>query len=106
MNQQEFYDILTGLNIPVRYDHGEDGLPVPFCYYTFVRATLLNADNKSFATFNNAVVNIVATSKEEINRLTSMLEELLSDNDIPFGDPDEGWDEKEKIYLTTYYLEV
>lgn len=106
MKQQEFVDVLNGLNIPVRYDHGENGLPVPFLYYTFVRGTLLNADNKSYARKNNAVVNIVATTKEDTDRLTSELEELFTDNEIPYGEPLEGYDEKEKTYLTTYYLEV
>lgn len=106
MTQEEFKAILDGVGVPVRYDHGEDGLALPFIYYTFVRGTLLNADNKRFAVKNIASVSIITTSKAEMNTITARLEDLFSDNDVPFGDPSEGWDDDEKIYLTTYDMEV
>ena len=106
MTQEEYKEMLEGVGVPVRYNHGEDGLAVPFIYYTFVRTPLLNADNKCFAKKNNASVSIVTNSKADMNILTARLEDVFNDNEMPFGEPDEGWDDDEKIYITTYYMEV
>ena len=106
MTQEEFTNILNGVGIPVRYDHGEEGLAVPFIYYTFVRGTALNADNVSYSTKNTIEINLVTTSKAEQHDLSLKLEGLLTANEIPYGSPDEGWSSSEKIYLLTYTLEV
>lgn len=106
MTQEEYKEMLEGVGVPVRYNHGEKDLAVPFIYYTFVRVPLLNADNKRYAVKYKASVSIVTTSKENMNILTDRLEDIFSENEIAFGEPDEGWDDDEKIYLTTYDTEV
>ena len=106
MTQEEYKEMLEGVGVPVRYNHGENGLAVPFIYYTFVRAPLLNADNKRYAVKNKASVSIVTTTKEKMNILTARLEDIFSDNEIAFGEPVEGWDDDEKIYINTYDTEV
>lgn len=106
MTQEQFVNILEGAGIPVRYDHGENGLKVPFIFYTFVKGPALNADNKTYIKKNIVEVNILTDSKSDMNAYTDILEGIFDANDIPWGDPSEGWDDDEKIYLTTYNMEV
>lgn len=106
MNRQEFHDVLASTGITVRYGQGEKGLRLPFMAYTFVRGSLLDADNKTYATKNVATIELLTTSKQEQDELSGMLEEALTSNDIPFGLPDEGWDDANRFYQLTYNLEV
>lgn len=106
MTQEEFVTAVETVGLPVRYDHGEDGLKLPFIYYTFVRGALLHADNKTYAKQNNVSLNLVTTSKAQQNEYSEKIEDLLDSLDIPYGTPDEGWSDGEKFYLLTYDLEV
>lgn len=106
MNREQFHSQLENVGVPVRYGFGEEGLKLPFIYYTFVRQSMIDADNRTYATKNDVELHVEATSKKELDEVCLKVESVLSENDIPFGSPQEGWDNKERIYLNTYYLEV
>ena len=106
MTQEELNTMLNRIGIPVRYDHGEKGLKVPFIYYTFERASALNADNYTYHKKNVVSISLVTTSKASQNEYASKLEDLIQEYELPFGDTSEGWNNDEKIYILTYFMEV
>lgn len=106
MTIEEINTALSRVGIPVRYDHGEEGLEVPFIYFTFVRGSLLDADNIVYATKHELTINLVTTTKAEQLTYSEKIEEVLTELEIPYGMPDEGWSSGEKIYLLTYNTEV
>lgn len=106
MTRQEYADILNEIGIPIRYDHAETGLAVPFIYYTFTLQSSLIADNHVYSTKHIVELNLVTVSKAEQDEWLEKIVKVLDANSIPWSVSGEGWDENEKIYLITLTMEV
>lgn len=104
IKHKELYDLLKIVNIPVAYDHFDNNknLKPPFMAYREQPKDTFKADNKTYIGFNNFEIEVVTDKKDIV--LEESIEELLTNNDIPFDKSDEVWDEKEKIYHIFYEI--
>lgn len=105
MTISDFFENLKQVRIPWRYDHVEEGLPLPFGVYTYERAPMLEADNKVFAIKNKATVDVYAKTKEELDEICLQIEKVFEDNDIIWSS-NESHSMDEVFYLNSYSMEV
>jgi hypothetical protein len=105
MNKYEIiYNLLKSLNIPVAYDHFDSNKKVnpPFMTYRELEQDTFKGDNKTYFRDYNFEIEVVTIKKEP--NLQNRIEELLTNNNIPYDVSTEVWDEEEKIYHIFYEI--
>ena len=101
---KQIYDLLLTLNIPVAYDHFDSNKKVvpPFIAYREQAKDTFKADCKTYYRGYEFEIELVTTKKDPI--LEGRIEDLLTNNNIPYDVASEIWDEEEKIYHNFYEI--
>ena len=104
MTHKYIYDLLTTLNIPVAYDHFDTNKNIspPFLVYREIGADTFKADDIAYHRPYEFEIELV-TDKKDVS-LQKSIEELLTNNKIPYDVYDEVWDEEERIYHNFYEI--
>lgn len=104
MTHKEIYDLLKTLNIPVAYNHFNSNKTIqpPFIVYREVAPETFKADGITYYRPFNFEIELI-TDKKDI-ALEKTIEELLTNNNIPYDIDSEVWDEDEKIYHNFYNI--
>lgn len=104
IEHKELYDLLKTLNIPIVYDHfdSDKEITIPFAVYRETSPETFRADGITYHQFFNFEIELI-TEKKEI-ALERQIEELLTNNKIPYDKNDEVWDSDEKIYHNFYEI--
>lgn len=104
MEHKELYDLLKKLNIPIAYDHFESNKNInpPFAVYRETSPETFKADNYTFFRNYNYEIEVVTDKKDVV--LEQTIEDLLTNNLIPYDKEDEVWDEDERIYHNFYEI--
>ena len=105
MNEYEkIYNLLKQLNIPVAYDHFDSNKAInpPLIVYREQSIDTFKSDNKSYFRDYDFEIELVTIKKEP--NLQKRIENLLTDNNIPYDVSNEIWDEDEKIYHIFYEI--
>ena len=103
-NHKEIYDILKELDIPVAYDHFIDNKTIvpPFIVYRETGVSTFKADGKTYFRPYQFDLELITTKKDVA--LEKTIEDLLTQNNIPYDRAEEVWDEEEKIYHNFYEI--
>lgn len=101
---KELYDLLKTLNIPVAYDHFDSNKHVtpPFVAYREIGTDTFKADGVTYYRPHEYEIELV-TEKKDLT-LQQSIEDLLTQNKIPYDVYNEVWDEDEKIYHNYYEI--
>lgn len=104
IGHKELYEILQTLGIPVAYDHFESNkdISIPFIVYREQQLSTFRADDITYHQFFNYELELI-TERKDI-AVERQLEELLTNNKIPYEKNDEVWDNDEKIYHNYYEI--
>lgn len=104
IEHKQLYDLLKTLNIPVAYNEfpSDKAIPIPFMVYRETSPAIFRADDITYNQFFNFEIELI-TEKKEI-ALERQIEELLTNNKIPYSKNDEVWDSDEKIYHNFYEI--
>ena len=104
MEHKDIYDLLKNINVPVAYGQFDTSLNVspPFIVYREIRPENFKADNKVYFKQNAFEIELVTIKKDVI--LQKSIEDLLTNNNIPYEMTDELWDKEEKIYHNFYEI--
>lgn len=104
MEHAEIYDLLKTLEIPVAYDHFRTDKQVtpPFIAYREIAPETFKADGVTYYRPYNFEIELVTDKKDP--ELEARIEELLTNNKIPYDINDEVWDEDERIYHNFYEI--
>ena len=104
MDYENLFLKLKTLNIPVAYDHFDSNKNInpPFIVYRAVSPDTFKADDITFYRPYNYEIELVTDKKEPI--IESNIEELLTNNNIPYDVNSEVWDNDEKIYHNFYEI--
>lgn len=104
MKHKDIFNLLKRLNIPVAYDHFETKPKVipPFVAYRENTPETFKADGKTYYRPYEFEIELV-TEKKDVE-LEETIEELLTQNNIPYDKSDEIWDDDEKIYHNFYEI--
>ena len=99
---KELYDLLKTLGIPVAYDHFDSNKHVtpPFVAYREIGTDTFKADGVTYYRPHEYEIELV-TEKKDLT-LQQSIEDLLTQNKIPYDVYNEVWDEDEKIYHNYY----
>ena len=104
MKHKSLFDILKTMNIPVAYDHfsSDENVKPPFMAYREQKPDTFKADGLTYYRPYNYEIELVTIKKEPA--IEEQLEDLLTENNIPYDKGDEVWDEEEKIYHNFYEI--
>lgn len=104
MEHKKIFEMLKQLNIPVAYSHFLDNknLIPPFVAYREDTVTTFKADGKTYYRPYNFEIELITTKKDVA--LEKAIEDLLTENSIPYDRAEEVWDEEEKIYHIFYEI--
>lgn len=101
---KDIYNMLKKLNIPVAYDHFDSNKTVnpPFIAYREISPTTFKADGITYFRDYNYEIELITEIKDVA--LEETIENLLTQNLIPYDKNDEVWDEDERIYHNFYEI--
>lgn len=104
MKHKDIYDLLKTLSIPVAYDHFDSNKKIvpPFVVYRETVPEMFNAENITYYRPYNFEIELV-TEKKDI-AIEKNIEDLLTNNKIPYEITDPIWDEDERIYHSFYEI--
>lgn len=104
MKHEDIYELLKTLDIPVTYDHFVTNKEVnpPFIAYREIAPDTFKADGKTYYRPYEFEIELV-TEKKDV-QLERSIEELLTQNNIPYDINTEVWDEDERIYHNFYEI--
>lgn len=104
MSYQDLFLLLKSLNVPVAYNHFNSNKDInpPFIVYRMASPQTFKADSVTYYRPNNFEIELV-TEKKDIE-LEQSIEDLLTNNKIPYDIIDEVWDEDERIYHNFYEI--
>lgn len=104
MEHKDIYDLLKTLDIPVAYDHFDSNKNVnpPFLAYREISPDTFKADGITYYRPYEFEIELV-TEKKDV-ALEKTIEELLTNNKIPYDVESEIWDEDERIYHNFYEI--
>lgn len=104
MKHKDIYDLLKTLNIPVAYNHFDSNKTInpPFVVYREVATETFKADGITYYRPYNFEIELITEKKDVV--LEKTIEELLTNNNIPYDIDSEVWDEDEKIYHNFYNI--
>lgn len=104
MKAKDVYTMLKTLNIPVAYDHFESNKTVspPFIVYRETDVDTFKADGITYYRDYNYEIELITEKKD--TDLQEELEELLTNNKLPYDLQSELWDNTEKIYHNIYEI--
>lgn len=104
MKHKDIYDLLNTLNIPVAYDHFDSNKNInpPFIIYREVNPETFKADGITYYRTHQYELELI-TEKKDVS-LQETIENLLTNNNIPYDLDDEIWDKEEKIYHNFYEI--
>lgn len=104
MKHKDVYDLLKTLNIPVAYNHFDSNKTInpPFVVYREVAPETFKADGITYYRPYNFEIELITEKKDVV--LEKTIEELLTNNNIPYDIDSEVWDEDEKIYHNFYNI--
>ena len=98
MEHETIYNLLKTINIPVAYDHFDSNKNInpPFMVYRETEATTFKADDITYKRLNNFEIELITEIKDVA--LERQIEDLLTENIIPYDKTEDIWDDEEKIY--------
>lgn len=104
MEHKDIYDLLKTLDIPVAYDHFDSNKNVspPFIAYREISPDTFKADGITYYRPYEFEIELVTEKKDVV--LEKTIEELLTNNKIPYDVESGGWDEDERIYHNFYEI--
>ena len=99
----ELNELLKSLGVPVAYSHFNTPVKLPFITYLEVGSTNFIADNKVFKKVIDVDIELY-TNKKDLE-IELLLEQLLSDNEIPY-DTVENYIDDEKVLQKIYEVRL
>ena len=104
MEYTDIYNLLKTLDIPVAYNHFDSNKNItpPFIVYREASPDTFKADDITYYRPYNFEIELVTEYKDVA--LQKTIEDLLTNNDIPYDLETELWDEDERIYHNFYEI--
>lgn len=102
MTLSDFGTLIAELNIPAIYGPYQNAKSVPYISYTSQDRNVIHADGIVIYGEEWIMLKLVTKSRDLTKEAT--VESFLTENGIPYDDPDYYFDESQKIHITTYYF--
>ena len=104
MEHKQLFDLLKTLNMPVAYDHFKNDKTInpPFIIYREDKPEVFDADGKTYYRPYNFEIELITKTKSVA--LEKTIEDLFTNNNIPYEVDRFIWDEEEQIYHNFYNI--
>lgn len=101
MSNEEVYNLLKKLNLPVAYNHFKDKVTPPFIIYDETSPNTFKADDLVYSQTNTYTIYLITDKKDY--KLEKKVESLLNENHIPY-EKDFDFIDTEQIFQTEYNI--
>lgn len=103
MTQQELYQGLSEIGLPIAYHHFGEPTTLPYLVYLFSYSSDLFADGKNYKTISNFQIELYSNKKDLDSE--QKVENKLQDLGLPYFKT-ETWIETEELYQTLYEVRI
>lgn len=103
MTQQELYNHLKSIGLPLSYDHFNDEITPPYLIYKFSYSNDLIADNHNYIPISNFQIELYTVKKDLASE--KLVEDKLKEIELPYNKL-EFWIEEEKLYQVIYEVRL
>ena len=111
MTRAEIASMIEGFGVPFAFgqfgdDDGDDEKPqaAPFIYFSYTSRSDFHADGINFAKIVLLTVELVTVEPDF--DLQNAIEVALTAAELTFDQPDQAFDDGQRVYITTYNTEV
>ena len=111
MTRAEIASMIEGFGVPFAFgqfgdDDGDDEKPqaAPFIYFSYTSRSDFHADGINYAKIVLLTIELVTVDPDF--DLQTEIETALTASDMTFDQPDQEFDDGQRVYLTTYNTEV
>ena len=95
---------IAGLKIPYVYGYVPENQACPYIAYSATTRTAIHADG--VVVYCEEWIVLQYVSKKRDLTTEAAIEKTLTDNGIPFDDPDLAFDAKQEIHTATYFFQI
>ncbi|MBO5921723.1 MAG: hypothetical protein J6S92_06840 [Oscillospiraceae bacterium] len=104
MTLEDFGDLISTLDIPAVYGYYKSETAPAYITYIVTDKNVIHADG--IVIYSEEWIELKLVTKMRDLDAESSIEELLTENQISFYDPDFEFNEKEGIHTATYYFQL
>lgn len=103
MTQEELYELLQTMGLPVAYREFKTATPPPFIVYYFLNDDDFKADDQNYVAISDFSIELYTDKKD--SALEASLEELLQVNGFVWSKA-EAYVEEEHLHMITYDIQL
>ncbi len=104
MTLEEFSALIGAIDIEAVYGYFKDAQAAPYVTYAATEKNCIYADGRCIYSEDWIVLRLVSQARD--TEAEALIEQMLTDNGLAYGDPELDFDEKQGIHTTIYYFQL
>ena len=104
MNLEEFGALIGTIGIEAVYGYYKEAQAAPYITYAATEKNCIYADGRCIYSEDRIVLRLVSQARDTASEV--LIEQMLTDNVLAYGDPELDFDEKQGIHTTIYYFQL
>lgn len=104
MTLEEFGELIGTIGIPAVLGYYKDAQATPYIAYAATEKNCIYADGRCI--YAEDWIALLFVSKTRIPEMETLIENLLTENGLTYGDPELEYDENQGIHTVTYYFQL
>lgn len=95
---------IAGLGVPFVYGYMPDRQPAPYIAYLATTRNVIHADGVVVYAEEWIMLRFVSAKRDLTTE--AAIEKMLTDNGIPYDDPELHFDEEQQIHIAEYFFQI
>lgn len=104
MTLEEFSALIGTIGIEAVYGYYKEAQAAPYITYAATEKNCIYADSRCIYSEDWIVLRLVSQVRD--TAAEALIENLLTENGLAYGDPELDFDEKQGIHTTIYYFQL
>ena len=104
MTLEEFGELIGAIGIPAVLGYYKNAQATPYIAYAATEKNCIYADGRCI--YAEEWIALLFVSQARDTASEALIENLLTENGLAFGDPELDYDEKQGIHTVTYYFQL
>lgn len=104
MTIEEFGELIGTIGIPAVLGYYKNAQATPYIAYAATEKNCIYADGRCIYAEDWIALLFVSQARDTASE--AMIENLLTENGLTYGDPELDYDEKQGIHTVTYYFQL
>ena len=104
MTLEEFGTLIGTIGIEAVYGYYKESQAAPYITYAATEKNCIYANSRCIYSEDWIVLRLVSQARD--TEAEALIEQMLTDNGLAYGDPEFEFDEKQGIHTTIYYFQL